>query len=352
MLQQFLQQLDIDELVRKERPVGVVEQRAQLDRAGRRIDRVVEREQLAVGEFGAVGAVVGFDRHGVPVAQPFGDRRNVVLGDREDHRDRLQLVDDDDAVRVAGRHVVALIDLAQPHPPGDRRDDVRVDQIHLRGLELAFIGFDGADVLVDQRALRIELLHGDRVLLDQPLVALQIQSGVRQQRLVAAQVALHLLHGRLIGARIDLRDEISLPYELPFGEGDFLQDAADLRPHGHGGQRRDRPERRNAQLNIAVGRRGDRHRDRAVLPAGTASARGGRPGRLVLQVSGNEQSEQQRRCDDDQSDRILSRQSTPLAHRGGRLKTFFVMDHEFTTDEGPRRYSKRVLYGLPGGCTT
>ncbi len=223
VLQGFLEQLDVDELIREQRAVGVVEQRPQFDRARGRVDGIVERQQLAFGEFGAVGAVVGFDREGAPFVQPPHQRRHVVFGNRKDHRDRLHLVDDDDPVRITRRDVVALVDLAQSHAAGHRRDDVRVDQIHLRGLQLALVRFDGALVLVDQRALSIELLHGDGVLLHQTLIARQVQFGVREQRLVAAQVALHLLHGGFIGAGVYLRKQVSLVHQLPFGKGDLLQ---------------------------------------------------------------------------------------------------------------------------------
>ena len=65
----------------------------------------------------------------------------------------------------------------------------RVDQVDLRGLDLPFVRFDGARVLVDQRALGIELLLGDGVLLDESFVALQIEPGIGEQRLVAPQIA-------------------------------------------------------------------------------------------------------------------------------------------------------------------
>ena len=62
IVQHLHQQLDVDELIRKQRAVGVVELRAQLDGAGGHVDSIVDREQLAVGELGAVGAIVGLRR--------------------------------------------------------------------------------------------------------------------------------------------------------------------------------------------------------------------------------------------------------------------------------------------------
>ena len=87
---------------------------------------------------------------------------------------------------------------------------MRVHQIHLRGLDLTFVRLNRARVLVDQRALRVELLLGDGILLDQPLVALQIQSGIRQQRLIAPQISLHLLQSGFVGPGIDLRQGVAL----------------------------------------------------------------------------------------------------------------------------------------------
>ncbi len=120
-----------------------------------------------------------------------------------------ELVDDDDAVGIAGRDVVSLVDLAQADAPGDRRHDVRVLQVHLGRADLGLIRLDRADVLIDERALRVELLAGDGILLDQRFIALQIELCVDQQRLVAAQVSLRLFERRLVGARIDLHDEIT-----------------------------------------------------------------------------------------------------------------------------------------------
>ncbi len=160
---------------------------------------------------------------------------------------------------------------------------MRVQQVDAGGLHLALIRFDGAAVLVDQRTLRVELLLGDRVLLDQPLVALRSSFASAEQRLVAPQIALHLLRGRFVGARIDLRERIALFHGLAFGEEDFLHDAADLCPDGHGGERRDRAQGGNAQLNAAGRGRGDRNGDRGVLPAAPPGRR--RVGLLMPQIS-------------------------------------------------------------------
>ena len=53
------------------------------------------------------------------------------MGDREDHGDRLELGDHDDAVGVAGLDHVALIDLPEPNASADRCDDVAIGDLEL-----------------------------------------------------------------------------------------------------------------------------------------------------------------------------------------------------------------------------
>ncbi len=118
VLQQFLQQLDVDELVRKQRAVGIVELRAQLHRAGGDVDLVVDGQQLALGESwccwrGRRPPPPAARRH-AGVASGW----HVVLGNREDDGDGLQLIDHHDAVRIARRDIIALIDLAQSDAAG------------------------------------------------------------------------------------------------------------------------------------------------------------------------------------------------------------------------------------------
>jgi hypothetical protein len=202
-----------------------------------------------------------------------------------------------------------LIDLAQSDAAGDRRRDVGEDQVHARGLHLTLVGFDRTDVLVDQRPLRIELLLGDRVLFDQAFIAFQIQPCVREQRLIALQISLHLLQGGFVRTRIDLCQRIALVHGLTLRKQDFLHDPADLRPDGHRGQRRDGAERRNAQLNVAGRDRRHRYGYRPVLAAASGSSRC--RGLLMAEIS--EESNQQPHGED----RHEKRDPMP-AHEGHR----------------------------------
>ena len=126
MRQQLLQQLDVDELVRKQETVGVLELRPQLDRARGDVDCIVEGEQNAVREFGAVGAIVGLHLQRAAALQLPHHGRYIVFGNGKNDRDRLKLVDEDDAVGVARRDVIALVYLPQPDSARDRRGDARV----------------------------------------------------------------------------------------------------------------------------------------------------------------------------------------------------------------------------------
>ena len=159
-----------------------------------------------------------------------------------------------------GGDVVAFVDLAQADTAGHRRDDVRVPEIELGGADLGLVGRHRALVLPNERLLRVELLLGDQALRQDVLEPLQIQTGIGEQRLVAFQIALHLLQGRLIGARIDLGQKIALVDELTLLEGDVLQLTADLGLDGHGGQRRHRAQ--GGQFDGDVPDAGRGHRDR------------------------------------------------------------------------------------------
>src|SRR6185369_14755495 len=102
-------------------------------------------------------------------------RRDAVLRDREDHGDRLELGDDDQAARIGRMHDVAGVHQTQPHAAGDGRGDATVGELNLRGLDLALVVLDRALELVNERCLRVVLLPRHRVLLDEHLVSLEIE---------------------------------------------------------------------------------------------------------------------------------------------------------------------------------
>src|SRR6185437_10248461 len=227
--------------------------------------------------------------------------------------------------------------LAQPDAPRDRRGDVAVGKIDLGGLDLRLVRLDRSLILLHQRPLRIQLLLRDGILLDQLLEALQVQPGIREERLIFTQRALGLRQGRLVGPRIDLREELALLDQLAFLEGDLLQLAADLGAYRYGGERRDRPQRRNANLDIAHADRGGRYRDRLVLivvvavaaeAAGAAEA----PVDALLRRMDDVTHHQigQSECEHQHDDRYFApaHQTPQPAHR--RRLAFLFIHHMFT----------------------
>ena len=65
--------------------------------------------------------------------------RQIVLGQREENRDRLHLRDHDETVRIGRVHHVSWIDEADTDAAGDRRLDVAVVDVESRLLNLRFV---------------------------------------------------------------------------------------------------------------------------------------------------------------------------------------------------------------------
>ena len=72
------------------------------------------------------------------------DILQLILRQGENHRNRLQLADDDKAGRIGGVHDVARVDQPEADASRDRRGNARVDQIELGALDLPLIARRGA----------------------------------------------------------------------------------------------------------------------------------------------------------------------------------------------------------------
>ena len=81
------QEPDIDELVGEQAFIGIGEMRAQFDRAGGRIDLVVDGYERSRGYLVAVFAIPGFDHQLLLFFTE--NQRQLVLRDREDRRRRV-----------------------------------------------------------------------------------------------------------------------------------------------------------------------------------------------------------------------------------------------------------------------
>ena len=206
-------------------------------------------------------------------------RGEQVLRDGVEHGDRLELRDDDDAVSVAGVHDVAGIDQPQTEAAADRRADARISKLQPRVVDLTDIHADRAFVLAHERSLRVDLLLGDRVLLEKRVVALEVEAGVLDERPVACQLPLGLLQLHLEGPRIDLGEELALLHELAFFEEHAHQLAVDTRLHRHRAQRRYRAESVDDEVDVALCRRRGDHRGWPALSAARAAFGGAGGGR-------------------------------------------------------------------------
>ncbi len=100
------------------------------------------------------------------------------------------------------------------------------------------VGHDRGFILAHEGRLGIEGLPRDRILRNQGPVALEVEVGVLQQRLVLLQRAGGLLQGDLVGPRINHGQQITLLDELALGEGDLDELARDLGFNGHRRERR------------------------------------------------------------------------------------------------------------------
>src|ERR1051325_3687708 len=164
-------------------------------------------------------------------------------------------------------HGVAGFRRAQPQPPADRRGDAGIGKLQPRVVDHRLVRAHRALVLAHQRGLGVDLLLGDRVLLEQRLVALEVDARVREQRLVLDELALGLVELNLEGPGIDLREHLPLFYILPFGEVDADELAVhaaadDDRAHRHHGAQAAEIDRDIARLS-----RFGRHGDRAAIAA-------------------------------------------------------------------------------------
>ena len=157
-----------------------------------------------------------------------------------------------DQPRRAGRlHIIAGIHQAQADASGDGRDDVAIDEVELVGLYRALVLRHGALVLLDQELLVGDLLLRDQVLPAERLIPLEIGFGLFQKTLVVCEGPLGRVQGGLIGARIDLREEVAFLNDLALLEADRQQLPVDLGLHGDRRERRHGSQRGNHVVDVA-----------------------------------------------------------------------------------------------------
>ena len=127
---------------------------------------------------------------------------------------------------------VPEIDQPEPDDARDGRRDAAVSEAELGAVDLGLIALDGRLILGYDDRLGIELLAGDRVVLDQRLIALQVDLGVSQARLVFGHLPIGLVEKDLERPGIDFHQEVAFADGLPFPKGDVDDLAVHPGPDG------------------------------------------------------------------------------------------------------------------------
>lgn len=226
------------EHARQQHALLVREDRADRDRARRLVDRDIAelqlaplRVRLAVLENQRDLRRARAFRLDAPALDVLAQLQAVEARLREIDVDRIELLDGRHQRRLARLHVRARRDLRDADAARDRRDDIRIAEVDLRGLDggLARAHVGGRLPLRGHRI--VVLLLADRVRGDEHLVA-------RDERVLRREVRLRLRERRLravqlrdIGCRIDLVQALAGLDVAAFGELAPQHDAVDPCAH-------------------------------------------------------------------------------------------------------------------------
>ena len=194
------------------------------------------------------------------------DLRQHPFRQGEDQRDGIELRHDDQAVGRRGADDVADVDLTNPDHAVDRRGQPGVAELHLGRFDQRLVGLDRGLELADLCLLGLDQLWRGPALVAELGVTREIGAGIGELGLVALQISLELVDLGLVGARIDLREQVAGMDGLSFGEVDADELALDLGPHdvgvvgNHGADAV--PVDRHVMLGDHAGHDGDRRRRR------------------------------------------------------------------------------------------
>src|SRR5215475_15529168 len=144
------------------------------------------------------------------------------------------LRDDDQPVGVISTDDIVLVDQAQTGLPVDRRCDRRISKLHSRVINQSLIAPDGGRQLRDKSLLRLDALFRRYVASGELRDALEIELGYGELRFIAYLGGLRLRQLRLIGPRIDLRQEVAGLDALSFSKRDSFDLTVDTRSYRHG----------------------------------------------------------------------------------------------------------------------
>ncbi len=196
------------------------------------------------------------------------DLGQVLLRQREQHRDGAHLRDDDDA-GIGGAHEVADVHEAEAGASvygGGNRGVVEERACIVDG---RLVGFHLGLELRDERALRVDRLDGHDVG-GKLQVALEIELGVGELCLIQRLLGDGLVELRLVGDGIDVRQHVAALHVLAFLEVNGENLAVDLRADGDGVAGLGRADPFEPHRHIGDTRLHGDDRDRAICAAGAA----------------------------------------------------------------------------------
>ncbi len=260
LMQRIDEQADIDEFIGKQDFVVVGESRPQGDGAGARGHLIVEGIERAGRKRLAAVAVVGSHRQlHARCPEPLDHFLEIVLGDRELDRRRLDGRDDGYARGRRAGDVVADVDQTQADPSGDRRGDAGIAEVEPGGVDRRLVELHRPLVLLDDVGLVFGLLARDGIQRDELLEAHEVHLRLVEQALIALQRADGLVERRLERARIDLRQQLAFLHVLAFLKGHVDEIAADglVGHHGDRGRGHDGAQLVQHHRHVAQRRLGD-----------------------------------------------------------------------------------------------
>ena len=188
------------------------------------------------------------------------DIRQLLFRRGEDDGDRLDLGDRHNAGLGRGVDDVADVDLAQAGDARDRRFHLGIVELGLGIEDGRIVGRQLRGQLGNGGALGIGLLPGREFA--ELGVALQIEIGVGQIGLILRLLGLGLIERRLVGAGIDLDQEVALIDDLAFLEGDLVDLSVDPGPYHDGVEtlHRSEPAQIDRKISFLDGCDGDANR--------------------------------------------------------------------------------------------
>ena len=260
-----------------------------------------------------------------------GNARDVVFGNGEFNVHRIDLGQDHQTRCAARRYVVAHINLAQTDTPVRGRGDAGVGEIQFGVIHRRLISHDLTFVLLNHSRLGVDLLTGDGVLGQQRLIALQVELGVREKRLIVGQGALRLLQGHAVRAWIDLGQQLALSDHLAFLEVHGHQIAGDTRGDSRCHRGCHSAQCVHGDRYLADDRLGRAYRDWLTASAAESAACGS--GRLVAAVEPGEAEGDQKRHAKNHDD----------AHRCRHGSRLFLRQARPTRQVGLIRHSRSLL---------